>query len=68
MSAVSQALLRLLSNEARASLRDPSGASRRDPHYPRRPLTARGLVLTEATRQRGGAKSRRRTARVWKAR
>lgn len=45
--------------------RKGSEAAKRDPHYPRRPLTANRLTLSEETRLRGGHKSRRRTARCW---
>lgn len=47
-------------------VKPPSPAAMRDPHYPRRPLTAKPMVLTDDVRVRGGRKSRRRIARTWK--
>lgn len=64
---LSPGLLAFLRGEldVQKKVREPSAAAKRDPHYPRQPLTARRLTLSEDTRQRGGSKSRRRTARVW---
>lgn len=46
--------------------RHESKVAERDPHYPRQPLTERHLTLSEDTRIRGGAGSRRRVARAWR--
>lgn len=48
-----------------AAMEDGNGAPRHPRDEVRQRTAARGLVLTENVRERGGKKSRRKTARVW---